>query len=85
MMPPLCLAHPRFAVVRTLNALAVRHPGETVLCVSHGGPLEATVRALDPTVGHFHANYTCLAVFVETPTSATGWACLEKPDNSHVA
>ena len=60
----------------TVRALAAKHPGETILCVTHGGPIEAVCEALDPRLERKrHVRYTCLSVFENDEAAPAGWTC----------
>ena len=68
----------------TCRRLAAAHPGEAILCVTHGGPIEAVCPALDPRVdGGADVRYTCLSVFVPDSAAPKGFTCTLHADASH--
>ena len=74
----------RVRMESTVRALAARHPGETVLCVTHGGPIESVCPALDPRLpSRVDIRYTCLSVFVPDEAAPAGYTCTVHADASH--
>jgi broad specificity phosphatase PhoE len=73
----------RERMASTILALAEKHKGETLLFVTHGGPIEAVLPALDPQldVKHCRVNYTSLSVFMPT---AGGYSCTVKACAKHI-
>ena len=60
----------------TVRALAAAHPDESILLVTHGGPIEAVCRELDPRLSkHAAIKYTCLSVFQEDAAAPKGFTC----------
>lgn len=70
-------------MVGTILALAAKHPGETLLFVTHGGPIEAVLPALDAKLERpFRVNYTSLSVFLPSPSG--GYSCTLKACAEHI-
>ena len=66
------------------RALAAAHPEESILLVTHGGPIEVAAPALDPRVNpHKAVRYTCLSVFQPDAASPSGFTCVTHADASH--
>lgn len=66
------------------RALADAHPDESVLLVTHGGPIEVACPALDPRVNkHAAVRYTCLSVFLPDAAAPAGFTCVTHVDASH--
>ena len=66
------------------RALADAHPDESVLLVTHGGPIEVACPALDPRVNkHAAVRYTCLSVFMPDAAAPSGFTCVTHVDASH--
>ena len=64
--------------------LAAMHPDESILLVTHGGPIEAACPALDPRVNpHAPVRYTCLSVFQPDAAAPAGFTCVTHVDASH--
>jgi broad specificity phosphatase PhoE len=59
-----------------VRKLAAAHPDETILLVTHGGPIEAVCPALDPRVSKgAEIQYTCLSVFHADEAAPKGFTC----------
>ena len=73
----------RERMAETILALAAKYPGDTLLFVTHGGPIEAVLPALDPQldVRHCRVNYTSLSVFMP---SGPGYSCTLKVCAKHI-
>ncbi len=68
----------------TVRKLAAAHPDETILLLTHGGPIEAVCPALDPRVDpKADIRYTCLSVFYPDEAAPAGWTCTVHADASH--
>jgi broad specificity phosphatase PhoE len=60
----------------TVRKLAAAHPDESILLVTHGGPIEAVCPALDPRVDrHAEVKYTCLSAFHADAAAPQGFTC----------
>ncbi len=69
----------------TIRVLAAAHPGQTLLFVTHGGPIEAVLPALDPRLSRrVRVNYTSLSVFLPDAAAPAGFTCTVHSDASHI-
>jgi broad specificity phosphatase PhoE len=69
---------------KVCRALAAAHPEESILLVTHGGPIEVACPALDPRVDpRAKVRYTCLSVFQPDAAAPAGFTCVLHADASH--
>jgi broad specificity phosphatase PhoE len=68
-----------------VRALAAAHPGETLLLVSHGGPIDAVLPVLDGGLPRTRkVDFTSLSLLREDEESANGFTCLIHSCSSHI-
>ena len=59
-----------------IRKLAAAHPGETLLFVSHGGPIDAVLPELDSRLPRTRmVDYTSLSALHADAESPSGWTC----------
>ena len=69
-----------------MQMIAEKNPGQTVLCVSHGGLIRAVLQNIsDPEVFKTlpHADNTSISCF-KTPDNGKSWQLVSWNDNSHL-
>ena len=67
-----------------INKVAAQYKGETILCVSHGGPTSASYTALCPT-GSYSGTCGYTGMFIYDRGDGGEWEALVAGDQAHLA
>jgi len=68
-----------------VRALCARHPGESVLFVTHGGPIDSVLPSLDSRLPRTRrVDYTSLSLLLEDAESERGFCCLVHSCSQHI-
>jgi broad specificity phosphatase PhoE len=75
----------RLRMDATIRKLAAQHEGKTLLFVTHGGPVDAVLSALDGRLGPSRrVNYTSLSIMEKDADHESGWRCTLESCANHI-